>query len=85
MIHGTTTGYTFYACRCLDCLAASRAASRARQQRLRAERVEVDGRLVHPRAPHGTHNGYTSWSCRCPPCTEAARIGGQRYRARGTA
>jgi len=37
----------------------------------RAERVEIDGRLVHPDAPHGTSPGYSAWACRCRPCTAA--------------
>ncbi|SLG39603.1 Uncharacterised protein [Mycobacteroides abscessus subsp. abscessus] len=38
-----------------------------------AERVEIGGRLVHPRAPHGngTTNGYSNYGCRCEPCSVA--------------
>ncbi|CAM3456713.1 hypothetical protein STSO111631_20015 [Stackebrandtia soli] len=39
----------------------------------RAERVDVGGRLVHPRAPHGSASGYQHWSCRCGPCSAANR------------
>ncbi|WP_194829258.1 hypothetical protein [Nocardia sp. XZ_19_231] len=36
-----------------------------------AERVEIDGRLVHPDAVHGTASGYSVYSCRCEECTTA--------------
>jgi hypothetical protein len=32
-----------------------------------AERVLVDGRMVHPDAPHGEMSGYKHWCCRCEP------------------
>lgn len=38
-----------------------------------AERVLIDGRMVHPRAPHGKKTGYVHWGCRCDPCTIANR------------
>ena len=34
-----------------------------------AQRVMVDGKMVHPDAPHGTITGYSSYSCRCPKCS----------------
>ncbi len=43
------------------------------KERRRGERVEIDGRLVHPKAPHGTGNGYRWYLCRCEPCAEAGR------------
>jgi hypothetical protein len=55
---------------------------------LAAERVMVDGKMVHPNAPHGTITGYSSYSCRCQPCrTEntkscAARKARQKERER---
>ncbi|MEV6219881.1 hypothetical protein [Nocardia sp. NPDC051833] len=39
-----------------------------------AERVEVNGRLVHPSAPHGTASAYVAYGCRCEPCTTAAVV-----------
>ena len=58
----------------------SKAPSETRTERLRrrrvenrAERVEIDGRLVHPRAKHGTDHGYFYYGCRCEPCTERHR------------
>lgn len=54
--------------------------SRERRVRLRAERVEVDGRLVHPRAPHGTRNGSAHYGCQCEPCA-AARVAAKRRTA----
>lgn len=38
------------------------------RDRRMAERVNVDGRWVHPDAPHGKTSGYTHWGCRCPLC-----------------
>ncbi|MFI7524535.1 hypothetical protein [Nocardia salmonicida] len=36
-----------------------------------AERVEIDGRLVHPHAEHGTASAYSVYGCRCEECTTA--------------
>lgn len=45
-----------------------------------AERVEIDGRLVHPRATHGTMTGYNNFGCRCLDC--AARETERKQRSR---
>lgn len=47
--------------------------ARNRKARRRAERVLVNGRLIHPRATHGVRTSYTNWACRCVPCTDAWR------------
>lgn len=47
-----------------------------------AERVAVDGRMVHPDAPHGTGNGYSAYRCRCELCTTAGVIRAQEYQDR---
>ena len=39
-----------------------------------AERILVDGRMVHPDAPHGTTTGYAHWGCRCIPCGDAQSL-----------
>jgi hypothetical protein len=44
-----------------------------RYRRRMAERVLIDGELVHPEAPHGKKSGYVHWACRCTPCTVANR------------
>jgi hypothetical protein len=44
-----------------------------RYRRRMAERVLVDGCLVHPKAPHGKKSGYVHWACRCTPCIVANR------------
>lgn len=41
-----------------------------RERRL-AERVLVDGFLVHPRAPHGEEGAYQGYGCRCVECRAA--------------
>lgn len=33
-----------------------------------AERVEVDGYMVHPTAPHGQLRAYSAYGCRGPLC-----------------
>lgn len=38
------------------------------RERRWAERVEIKGQLVHPRAKHGTEGGYGYYGCRCTPC-----------------
>lgn len=47
----------------------------SRQQQVRnerrAERILVDGRLIHPRAKHGTASSYAHFGCQCKPCTAA--------------
>lgn len=35
-----------------------------------AERILIDGKLVHPNAPHGTLGGYNYWGCKCEKCSE---------------
>jgi len=66
--HGTYYAYAIGRCRCEPCIEAGRAFRKGRIADLRAERVEVDGRLVHEKAPHGTLNGYSHYGCRCEPC-----------------
>ncbi|EOM77279.1 hypothetical protein Rrhod_1341 [Rhodococcus rhodnii LMG 5362] len=46
-------------------------ASFTRRQLRRAERVEIDGKMVHPQADHGTIHGYKTYECRCTPCSDA--------------
>jgi hypothetical protein len=49
-----------------------------------AERIKVDGRWFHPRAPHGTTNGYGNYGCRCTPCTDVHSAACGRYAAKLT-
>jgi len=42
-----------------------------RRAKRKAERIEVDGRLIHPDAPHGTDYAYTDFGCHCVPCSAA--------------
>jgi hypothetical protein len=42
--------------------------SRAWQHARYAERVEINGLLVHPTAVHGRLRSYTSYGCRGPLC-----------------
>ena len=44
---------------------------RTTRDRLLAERVEIDGRKVHPRATHGTVKGARYYCCMCIPCNKA--------------
>jgi hypothetical protein len=43
----------------------------ARREALKAQRVLIDGRWVHPDAPHGRRHSYSEYWCRCIPCTAA--------------
>ncbi len=72
--HGSASTYANYGCRCMPCVVASRRKHETHRQRRMAERVLIDGRLVHPRAPHGTTNGYSYYSCRCTACTDSWRV-----------
>jgi len=36
-----------------------------------AERVLIDGRLIHPYCEHGKNSAYTGYGCRCLPCERA--------------
>lgn len=38
-----------------------------------AERVLIDGTLVHPSSPHGSAHSYISYGCRGPMCAAAQR------------
>jgi hypothetical protein len=68
--HGTVNGYSNRKCRCSDCRKAWAAQVQQAKLRRMADRVEVNGRLVHPTAPHGTANAYGNYGCRCWPCTD---------------
>lgn len=35
-----------------------------------AQRVLIDGKLVHPDAPHGSQHAYSAYGCKCVPCTD---------------
>ncbi|MDF2969263.1 MAG: hypothetical protein K0Q93_3041 [Nocardioidaceae bacterium] len=80
--HGTVTCYR-KGCRCDSCKAIHLGEQRAIRQRRRAERVEVDGALVHPSAKHGTASGYGYFACRCPACTRNNREGVASRKASG--
>jgi hypothetical protein len=80
--HNNST-YCNLGCRCATCTAAHRRyKGDLRAQRL-AQRVLVDGRLVHPHARHGEAASYHNWGCRCPACTEATRVRYGRPRRAG--
>lgn len=66
--HGTRYGYAECGCRCELCKQAHRSYMRSQRRKRYAERQEVDGRLVHMKAPHGTKNGYGYYGCRCERC-----------------
>lgn len=79
--HGTWYGYLHHRCRCDDCKAVNKVmCARTREQRY-AERVEVDGRLVHPQCAHGTESAYKNKGCRCLPCTAAHSVAMAERRA----
>lgn len=78
--HGTVGGYCNHACRCEPCRLANRASSaRIRGERY-AERVSVNGVLVHPSATHGTTNGFRYYGCRCSACCEASKAADRKRR-----
>lgn len=52
---------------------------RASQDR-RAERIEVNGRMLHPKAQHGTPSGYGYFGCQCGACTIGNQMRQQRLR-----
>lgn len=80
--HGTATGYVAYGCRCAACGRANTKRALSWRTRRAAERVLVDGRLVHPHAPqHGTRSSYCNYSCRCEPCSEAQGRHMRAYKA----
>jgi len=43
-------------------------------ERRHAERVLIDGRLVHPDATHGLNSSYAGYGCRCIPCSAAHTV-----------
>lgn len=53
--------------------------------RRRAQRVLVDGRLVHPEANHGSNYAYTDYFCRCVPCSDAHNVAMAERKARKAA
>ncbi|WP_143545774.1 hypothetical protein [Rhodococcus sp. 14-2470-1a] len=82
--HGTTAEYEF-GCRCAKCKNAIRVSVADRRERRRRERVNIDGRLVHPRAKHGQNSGYHNFGCRCQPCVDAHTAMKRQERARAAA
>jgi len=70
--HGTTTTRYDAGCRCGPCREAKRDYIARNRSRLREERVDVEGVLIHPRAPHGTRNGREYYGCECAPCRAGA-------------
>lgn len=75
--HGIPSSY-IRGCRCGPCTQANTDRGRRGGHQLNAyhrnkqERVEVNGRMVHPDCPHGTRYGYVGYACRCQPCTQAS-------------
>lgn len=69
--HGVQWVYASYFCRCPPCTQANTDFARIERRRRYAERVEIDGQLVHPRATHGMPTAYALYGCRCDPCREA--------------
>lgn len=55
---------------------------RALVQKRRAERVLIDGRLVHPSCEHGKNSSYTGYGCQCTPCSEAHTVARRESYAR---
>jgi hypothetical protein len=80
--HGTTNGYGNRRCRCGPCKDAHRVAKQGVRAERYAERVLVDGLLIHPAATHGRFASYTNYGCRCVPCTRDATAHHARLRAR---
>lgn len=80
--HGQFWTYLNHKCRCDPCKAANNQASTTTRLKRYAERVEVDGRLVHPKATHGQASSYRNKGCRCQPCTTAHSVNLARRRAR---
>lgn len=72
--HGTPNGYGWHRCRDTCCRNAASARRRRLRRARRAERVLIDGRLVHPKAPHGTAGGMQNWGCQCDPCRTANSV-----------
>jgi len=70
--HGTTTTRYDAGCRCSACREAKRDYIARNRSRLRAERVDVDGHLTHPRASHGTRRGRWYYHCECALCGASA-------------
>lgn len=66
-------------CHCDTCREDHRLYIARRRAERGAERVLVEGRLVHPRATHGCASSYVNWGCRCVPCTSAHRENRRRW------
>lgn len=70
--HGSENGYRNVGCRCQPCRDAHARYQREKVAKRMAERIEIDGRLVHPRAEHGRPTSYYNYRCQCRDCTDAA-------------
>lgn len=71
--HGEYSTYSNGRCGCQRCKAAFAAKMRSLRQARHAERINVNGRLIHPNATHGTTTGYVYYGCQCEACTIANR------------
>lgn len=75
--HGSRSGHSVYGCECDKCMSYMRSLVQKKRHGLKAQREEIDGRMVstvlgtrgHPK--HGTAQGYVDYFCRCVPCTKA--------------
>lgn len=71
-VHGSTSTYINWHCRCEPCTTAHSASCRVERLKRGSKRLEVDGRLVAVTAPqHGTVGSYINWMCRCARCSIA--------------
>lgn len=87
MRHGKYPTYAKLGCRCTECRTAMTAYRKQYVEERAAERILIEGRLVHPTATHGKYTTYGNYSCRCEPCTDAntQAINARRAKARANA
>lgn len=75
------TGYDL-GCRCDRCREVNTARGRSQRERRAAERIEINGRLIHPTAPSHGAATYSNYLCRCDTCVDAGSRRNAHIRAR---
>lgn len=72
VVHGTSTGYSHYKCKCELCKEAfSKQQKRNYYRRKAIEQAKREAGLEADTIEHGTVSGYSKKMCRCKLCTEA--------------
>lgn len=72
-VHGSTTRYRKWGCRCSQCVCAWQAYQK-QWATAKRRKCGIPKRGTLPPPPHGTANRYTNHGCRCRSCRRAGTV-----------